>query len=157
MTFEIFISSAIVSALITAYGNYRTTKTAQRIAKETAMETANKEIEKLRIELAYQDKVRAEESIKEIDDEFAQMIGAVNNYIFISNLDAQANAATKISAFMRHNIAPMEAVLVELLDVVDKTSSDTQQLQAAFRPLLHKLSSLHMHIRTQVDTNPQNK
>lgn len=155
MSLEIFISSAVVSAFIAAFGNYRATKTAQKIAKETALETANKEIEKLKIELAYKDKIRAEDSVRELDAEFTKMIEAINNYIFTPNLDTQSDAATKISAFMRHNIAPMEAHLTKLLFIADQASSDTQQLQKAFRPVLYKLMSLHEHIRIHIDASPQ--
>lgn len=78
MQISFFISSAIVCALITGIGNFFTTRTAQKIAKETAIEAAteaaNKEIEKM-------ERTWQHEELVSSDDEFSRMAASVASFV----------------------------------------------------------------------------
>lgn len=137
MTFRIFISSAVVTALATIISSI--------IAKRTAEATANKELEKIKYELDHLDKVRAEDAVNKLDEEFSALISAINNYIFMPDLTSQAAAATAVTAFMRHNIAEMTVPLRQILEAIDHSQSDTVRLQTVFRPLLNQLTSSWNH------------
>lgn len=89
--FEIFISSTIVSATIAVIGNIVTTKMANKAARKTALETANREIEKM-------ERTWQREDLVSSDEEFAKMASAVASFVYYGSGHMQVEALQEIAS-----------------------------------------------------------
>lgn len=93
MTFKIFISSAIVSAVISVIGGIINTVLTQRNARNIAQDAATQEIKKL-------ERTWEREDLVSSDEEFAAMAAAVAGYVGHS-LDSYRRDALKLVASVR--------------------------------------------------------
>lgn len=111
MTFEIVISSAIVSSLIAVIGNMIAAKMARTTAKQTAQETASQEIQKM-------ERTWEREDLVASDDEFAEMAAAVVVFATSDYVDHQVEALAKIAAVRSKEYGPIAPILDQLYTAV---------------------------------------
>ena len=124
MTFEIFISSAIVSAVITVLGNIITAKISQKAAVESAKDTAAHEIDKLQLMWQH-------ESIVSSDEEFAEMAAVVSKFISYSNGAFDADAIEKVAAIRSKESGQLGRIMDDLYkSVLSDAYKQAEQLLA---------------------------
>ena len=111
MTFEIFISSAIISTLITVIGNIITAKISHKAAIETAKKTANHEIEKM-------ERIWQHESIVSSDEEFAEMAAVVSKFVSFANGAFSAEAIEKVAAIRSKESGQLGSVMDNLYNSI---------------------------------------
>lgn len=112
MTFKIFISSAIVSVIVTAIGNIIIQKMANRSAEKTARDAAANEIEKMQLTWNREDTVSS-------DDEFAEMAAVVSKWSLWKNGAWEADAIEKIASIRAKETGVLGDLVDELYNCVN--------------------------------------
>ena len=117
MTFEIFISSAIVSAAITVVGNIVMARITAKSAERTAKDAAANEIEKMQLTWNREDTVSS-------DDEFAEMAAVVSKWAVWKTGAWDADAIEKVSSIRAKEIGALGDIMDELYACIDSRMFD---------------------------------
>ena len=112
MTFEIFVSSAVVSTVFGFAGNLIAAKIAQKTAIKTAQETATQEIKKM--ERAWE-----REDLVSSDEEFSAMATAVARYVHRNSMENGVDAAGKVAGVRSKEHGEMGRILDALHNSID--------------------------------------
>lgn len=119
MTIKIYVSAAVVSAVITLIGNLVAAKIAQRTAIKAAQETTNQEIKKL-------ERTWEREDVVSSDEEFAEMAKTVAQYVHRDTIQ-HGSAAVGLVASVR---AKEYGELGQILDALHKALDDRDLARA---------------------------
>lgn len=111
MSIEIVISSAVVAAIITVFGNIIAAKINQKTTVKTAAETANNELAKMRATWSREDLVSS-------DEEFADMANSVARYINTGSYNRHTEAMGKIASVRSKETGNIGATLDTLYSCV---------------------------------------
>lgn len=120
MTFEIFVSSAVVSTIFGFVGNIIAAKIAQNTAVKAAQETATQEIKRM-------ERTWEREDLVSSDEEFAAMTAAVARYVHRNTIEHGIDAAGKVAGVRSKEHGEMGRIL----DALHKSIDDRDQEKAA--------------------------
>lgn len=112
MTFEIFVSSAVVSTVFGFIGNIIAAKIAQKTAIKTAQETATQEIKKM-------ERTWEREDLVSSDEEFSAMTTAVARYVHRNSIEHGVDAAGKVAGVRSKEHGEMGKILDDLHKSID--------------------------------------